>query len=126
MKIRQGFVSNSSSSSFIVAAKSEEDLKCSMVIKINLADYLSRYIDTITNEAELLEYFKDVLYDMRDEEIEQNKDYKRYLEQIKEGKKLFFLSCSNSGDVLEQTLSYNGLEGILEDKVIIIEGEGGY
>ena len=127
MKTRQGFVSNSSSSSFIVAAKSEEDLECSIVTKVNLANYLSRYTETITNEAELLEHFRDILYDARDEEIEEDKDYKRYLEQIKEGKKLFFLMCdSDSGNAIEQSLCYGGLGEILEDEVTIIKGEGRY
>lgn len=128
MKIRNGFVSNSSSSSFIVAAKSEEDLNADVTFNINLAEFLDRYRDPIDNETDLRDYFKDVYYYIdREEDIDDDETFKECLAKIKEGKKIYFLSCeSDSGDPTEQALYAMGLETAISDTVDIIEEEGRY
>jgi hypothetical protein len=57
MKIRKGFVSNSSSSSFIVAVDKGTNVKCtSNPMTCNLNDYVNH---TIKTEKELWEYYQD-------------------------------------------------------------------
>ena len=57
MKIRTGFVSNSSSSSFIVAAPPQKDsTKVTITIEVDLAEYANTTIKTV---EELIEYFKE-------------------------------------------------------------------
>lgn len=125
MKIRTGFVSNSSSSSFIVAAKSEEDLNADVTFNINLAAFLDRYRDPIDNETDLRDFFEDVYY-YNKEDIDDNEIFKECLAKIKEGKKIYFLSCESNGSDIESALCTIGLETATSDTIDIIEGEGGY
>ena len=54
MKIRNGFVSNSSSSSFIVAVTNPETTTVAVTVKANLKNFTR---DVIKTEIELLKYF---------------------------------------------------------------------
>jgi hypothetical protein len=121
MKLRNGFVSNSSSSSFIIAAKDPNNIK----VKIEVD--LSKYIDLkFTTETELWNYFKENCC-MSDEEILEYNSYKKSLKAIKSGKTVLFLTCSDDCDPIERVLCDNGLNEIIkDDNITIIEGDGGY
>jgi hypothetical protein len=99
MKVRSGFVSNSSSSSFIVAVEDETRVKVKISFEADLEKYARRKLSTI---EELNEYYDDywvVLVGSFDDQ---------------------------SGDELERFLCDNGLQGIVTDDVEIIQSEGGY
>ena len=78
MKIRNGFVSNSSSSSFIVAAKPGKTT-IKMEIEVDIKKY-SRHV--ITCVKDLLHYYKEERYG---EDIDQEQD-EAFREQLADGK----------------------------------------
>ena len=119
MKIRNGFVSNSSSSSFIVAAKKGKTT-IKMEIEIDLEDYTQH---TISNVKELLAYYKDECDG--DVNPEQDEDFR---EQLADGKIIYIGQfCSDGDNMLEQYLCDQGLPNTIEsDDVKIIQSEGGY
>lgn len=88
MKIRNGFVSNSSSSSFIVSY-SEEVGKC--------LDFLQKYMDDFVFEnifdgIELKEFFNK-FYDMEDDD--ETTVYEKAKQKVlKENKKIGYINCS--------------------------------
>lgn len=130
MKTRQGFVSNSSSSSFIIVSdKRPEELE----LKLNIKFKASQISDeTIESEEELIKYFIDC-YCYDDEgvdEIKKKKSFQNYLKYLKEGKKLIFCEVTDEdGDPLEVFL-YNsrqmytkeeGRELVLPDNTELLE-----
>lgn len=86
MKIRNGFVSNSSSSSFIVAVKKDSG---PLTLKINIEDECD-VISTI-EELEKSEHFRYC----DEEEKAENEDYKKCIKAINAGKVLKFFTASN-------------------------------
>jgi len=85
MKIRNGFVSNSSSSSFVITAKAEKGM-----ITIP-AGALGQVIDS---KAKLDHYFKDN-YD--EESIGKSDNYKSMLKSIDKGEVIIITSVDNNG-----------------------------
>ena len=121
MKIREGFVSNSSSSSFVVAV-SKDQIDIPIIIKANLNDFVEK---TISTPEELREYFED--YD--DDELDDNYDYKEALRSINSGKHILVGRFSdNEGSALEDLLCSDGLTKYVANTadVQIISSEGGY
>ena len=108
MKTRTGFVSNSSSSSFIVAVDSVD--KAEMTVKINLAE-LGKVLRT---EQEVKNCFKDY---WSEEDLEDDGWVKDKLNlciaAIKQGKIIIFGDVSNEGDLPMEQFIYE--EGISED-----------
>lgn len=110
MKIRSGFVSNSSSSSFVVAGN--EPPQCTITIDVP-------YQKVITNEEDLLAYFLDrdgqyEWYEFNDEkaiyESEVADEYLACRKALEEGKKLYFGTVSS--DEPETAYLYdNGMSG---------------
>jgi len=120
MKVRNGFVSNSSSSSFVVALDPKKT-KIKIEIEVDLETYAHKQITTL---EEVEEHFKEEdTYGKRDEER-----YKVFLKAIKEGKTVFVGSFSDDGDDAIGTMLCNrGLEDKDMPKGgVIIESSGGY
>ncbi len=108
MKARVGFVSNSSSSSFIVAIdKDKSNGITEVAVKVNLADFCDEIIST---EEALVKAFKDY---WGDEELEENSDiaekYRKSLEAIKAGKVILFGTVSNEDTPEEYVLYEKGI-----------------
>ncbi|MCK9428936.1 MAG: hypothetical protein M0R17_02860 [Candidatus Omnitrophica bacterium] len=115
MKIRAGFVSNSSSSSFMIVQKEDEDLNIIMTIP-------KKDITFIRTEAEFREY-----YDwLNDEEFNNRKDYKKAIKLLKQGYVIKKFSAGSE----DYDKPYAGLYGcrltkemVSKDSFIIDDGE---
>jgi len=119
MKQRNGFVSNSSSSSFVVAIKNAKKK-----VKIEIEVDLTRFGKIISNLEELQGHwknnycYKDVTSDMK---------YQHALKAISEGKTIIVGSFGSDGETVEQLLCDKGLKDLVNDENIeIIENQGGY
>ena len=115
-KVRLGFVSNSSSSSFIVASKNPEKLK--VVIEIDLSEMID---ETIIDKKELEEYFA-IEYGNGFEEDEYVRPlFRKCKKALAEGKSVCIGTVSSDGDASEAFLYDNGLTFKQKD-VEIIQG----
>lgn len=123
MKTRNGFVSNSSSTSFVVALKNAK--KTSTKVKLEIEVDLKDYGTVFTNVEELRKYYKDELCD---EDLDQNEDFQLAKKAIEKGKAVIIGSFSDEcTEAVEQLLCREGLEGYIKDKNIeIIHSEAGY
>jgi len=113
MKFKNDFVTNSSSTSFIISTKTNDREELQVVMKktINLQDYVEK---TFTTESELMDYF---CYE--DDEV------KELLNEIRSGRIVHLLSLCDDEDSLERQLYYEGLSGIeTKETVKIIDGKG--
>lgn len=127
MKRREGFVSNSSSSSFIVVANSEEDIKkLKLTVKFDLTTFLDSYKGILRTKEEVIEYLKEqCMY--YDEEV--CDDSKKMIDAVDNGKLVFIGSFSddNYNSDIENYLCNHGLYDVKMPKgAEIIQGEGGY
>lgn len=122
MKVRKGFVSNSSSSSFVIAVDSEEDIKnLKITVEVDLTNYIDDYPSGILKTKEdVMKY--------AEENYLSEKDVKEMLDVIKRGKVVIAGSfASDSDDSVENYLCENGLNNVeLIDGIEIINGEGGF
>ena len=120
MKLRNGFVSNSSSSSFIVAVK--DATKIQLVIEADLEKFADKII---TTEEELNKHFE---YEWGDEFKDKDewvmKTYNKCLKAINDGMKVLFGSFSSDGEALEQFLCEEGVPD--SPGIDVIQGDGGY
>jgi hypothetical protein len=121
MKTRFGYVSNSSSSSFIVATTPERDGKITIRKEIDLSDYGTK----VSTEEELKKFFKS-RYSFDDEFFIDL--YTKCLKIIESGKVIFFGDFSDEDGFEEAFLCNNGLRDITEEtpEIEIIESEAGY
>jgi len=119
MKTREGFISNSSSTSFIVGVK--ENTKIDLHIKVDLADYG----DVITTKEELDEYYNDRYWQYDEDEEYWKEEYNKCLAVIEAGEKLIIGDFSDdSGDDLSAYLCNNGIPK--SPNIKIIHSEAGY
>lgn len=121
MKVRSGFVSNSSSSSFIVAVPKSKKTKTIVTVsfEVDLESYADRRISTI---KELNEYYD---YEYGDREFK----YDECKEAIRSGKDVLVGSFTDENHEAEETfLCKTGLEGNIPEgsKTKVIHSEGGY
>jgi hypothetical protein len=126
MKIRNGFVSNSSSSSFVVAVKDEENATVKVTVEVNLKDHLNR--PTISTVEELKNmYKKEYCVDI---DADDNPFYQRQFLNAKAAIEsgyiiLFGEFNSYGGSAAETLLCEKGLPKDL-DNIKVIYNEGGY
>lgn len=116
MKTRIGFVSNSSSTSFVVAVGNGEKPFVTLPLTVNLNSYTKQYI---TNEAELEDAIKNG-------ELSISSGFAA-VEQIRAGKQILIGSFSDEEGVEEACLCYSGLRKCkLSPSMVIIHDEEGY
>ena len=118
MKIRSGFVSNSSSSSFIASSKTG---KITITIEVDLSEYAKH---VITNVEQLDAYFEQIKENYEDGISTAKR--KIYIDALDRGEKIYQGSFSSeSGEGLETFLCENGLPDDIKGGTVI-ESEGGY
>ncbi len=111
MKTRNGFVSNLSSSSFIVSFKGDKTK-----VLINIEIDLANYGKIISSKKELLNYYKNI-YEYKSEKRILSYErkygwnhYKLMLDEIEKGNKIIIGSFSDSSeDNIERYLGSRGL-----------------
>ena len=108
MKIRNGFVSNSSSSSFVITKNKNNS-------KIELKIDISKYITVYNTIEELKQYYiDDFCYD--EEDFVDDKSWEKCVEAIKNGKQVIMFHADNESDDILSGLYYNGLSNEMFDK----------
>jgi hypothetical protein len=118
MRIRLGFVSNSSSSSFIVANSGEP------IVKISFDIDLERYSDRILHgENDLKSWEKHC--GCNDDYPNQYHD--KMIKALNAGKTIYIGSFSSEGDGIEMFLCEHGISHTEHSPDLeVIEGDGGY
>lgn len=118
MKIRNGFVSNSSSSSFIIVADSKKKLKTKITIDIDFNDFVDK---TFNNSADFIKYLKEY-YGLTEEEIMERRYYKKAIAAINKGDTVYIGEVASDNDnALETYLYEKGLPSKIDDVIIINE-----
>lgn len=130
MKIRNGFVSNSSSSSFVVAVDGETRVKLTIDVDLSKHGKVLRTIE----ELDAL-YLKEWAYghDSIDSWLNDEEDswahaqYNQAKKAIENGKIVISgWFHDDRGDPIEAMLCYNGLHGIVPNNIEIIYSDGSY
>jgi len=125
MKTRIGFVSNSSSSSFIIAAKNPDNLKATIQIDVNLSDFESIYRSRITTVEQLKNYYIDD-YCYEETELAENEYYQSCVKAIERGETIIFLTFSSDECGVESAIHEMGSLGKISSKfnnITVIQGE---
>ena len=125
MKIRNGFVSNSSSSSFIVSCKDKKSAKIKVELEVDLYHHAKSKITTL---SELDKYYiKQYGWDKKntieaifeDEDGYFKEDYIKAKKAIKRGEIVLFCSFSNESDEpVSQLLCDMGIEKFCDGKLV--------
>ena len=122
MQIRSGFVSNSSSSSFIVAAKKGKT-NVKLELEVDLADYLDG--DPIATVDELTRFYKEE-YDSEESELVTDSNFQAAKKAIEKGQVIYMGSFSDQSDNnLERFLCEQGIPEHTKN-ITIIQSGGGY
>ena len=111
MKVRTGFVSNSSSSSFVWAGDTS---KVTLEIEVSAEDILE-------TKEDVENYLKDKYILPNDEEYQE--EFDKLYNPIKEGKKIYTLYVHNNGDDIKTYLydnAYDLIQALKKAKQTII------
>jgi len=118
MKIRNGFVSNSSSSSFIIAAPKGKEMK--ILVEIDLSELSEQKINS---KEELLGVFEEVYGANTESKIKEEEYlwnwYQKALKAIEEGKIVYCGCVGNESDNPAELFIYNNGIGKTKDIEII-------
>jgi len=116
LKVKFDFITNSSSTNFIISCQSKKDvnLNTTLEIPINLSNYITK---TFTTEESVKKHYGDELGDEQQEIIN----------EIKKGNTVHILTCSDQEDSAESILCEHGLDNVkLPKGVKVLRGNGGY
>ena len=122
MKIRTGFVSNSSSSSFIVSSKNGAKVELSLTIDLSKYGYVAKTMEELdicflkhTCEASISDVLKDRYHAEK---------YNECKKAIENGEIVTMGDfCSDSDDPIEKFLNEHGIEELCKDDVKCIYHE---
>lgn len=127
-KIRMGFVSNSSSSSFIVSGKRGEN-KVKITLEVDLKDLSSRVVETIEelNSAIIYEYGygeRNTVEEVLDEDWFDKDRYEQLVKEIESGNTVYFGTVSTEDYQPEQIYVANNGFGDLGPDFKVIQDAG--
>ncbi len=119
MKIRKGFVSNSSSSSFMVSAL---DSKIELKLTIDLSDY-ARYGYVLKNHQDVNQYLSD---NFCDDDV--NELRTQMIAAIDRGETIYQGSFGDDNGGIEAMLCELGIGRFIKDRIDthVFWGDGGY
>lgn len=120
MKIREGFISNSSSTSFIAIINDDKKTKVTLSFEVDLKDYVDRYIATIDelNDYFICDYGEITSNPVLEIEkiLKDNDDLKEKYDKMKngieQGKTILVANISSEGEPEEQFLYDYGIANI--------------
>lgn len=123
MKIRTGFVSNSSSSSFILEVdKDIKDMKVKMEIGVDLKDLQDRLITSVDKlEEYFIDYYGSNFKENYRDESYIMKKYKKMKSILDRGKNIFIGEVSNEDDGISAYIHKYGLPEFKRDGIRVIE-----
>jgi hypothetical protein len=117
MKIRLGFVSNSSSSSFIITTANKKKLKTKITIEVDFNKFIDK---SFNNKKDFIGHIKEC-YGLEEKEMLEDSDYIKVIKAIENGETAYIGEvASDNENPLETYLYENGLPDKIDGVTIII------
>lgn len=118
MKTKLSFVTNSSSTSFIIGDLDKANkVEVTVKIKVNLLDFLRETLTTLEDLDRYFDYWED-----------DSVEYQECKKIIKKGGVVYILRvATDCSSPIEWLLCNNGIEDLdLPDNIVVIYGKGGF